>query len=104
MKGKVLCAMCDMHVISQIEQELDLIAKASDSVSGLSREEAKGSSFMKRIGGFIKKMEDTSTRVGKVINAMDNGVGYAQDLAGYYNKIADWCGMPHVPSIFLKKK
>ncbi len=59
---------------------------------------------MKRLGGFIKKMDDTNTRIGKVIKTMDKCIGYAQDLAGYYNKIADWCGMPHVPSIFLKKR
>ena len=81
-----------------------MIAKESDSVSDLSKDEARDSSYMKRLDSFIKKMEDADTRVGKVIKIMDNGIGYARDLAGYYNKIADWCGMPHVPSIFLKKK
>ena len=93
MREDLLIDVQDEELRSQMEQELDLIAKASDTVSGLSREDAKDSSFMKRIGGFIKKMEDTNTRVGKVVNAMDNGIGYAQDLAGYYNKIAEWCGM-----------
>ncbi len=104
MKEDLLIDIQDEELQRQMKQELDLIAKASDSIARLSKEDARDSSFMKRIGGFIKKMEDTNTRVGKVIKTMDNGVGYAQDLAGYYNKIADWCGMPHVPSIFLKKK
>ena len=103
MKEDLLIDVQDKELQRQMKQELDLIAKASDSVAGLSIEEARDSSFMKRIGGFIKKMEDTNTRVGKVVNAMDNGIGYAQDLAGYYNKIAEWCGMAQVPSLFLKK-
>ncbi len=104
MREDLLIDVQDEKLRNQMEQELDLIAKAGDSVSRLSKEDAKDSSFMKRLGGFIKKMDDTNTRIGKVVKTMDNGIGYAQDLAGYYNKIADWCGMPHVPSIFLKRK
>ncbi len=44
------------------------------------------------------------TRVGRAIKAVEGGVGYARDIAGYYNKIAEWCGMPVVPSVFLKEK
>ena len=104
MKEDLLVDVQNEELQRQMKQELDLIAKASDSISGLSKEEARDSSYMKRLDSFIKKMEDADTRVGKVIKVMDNGVGYARDLAGYYNKIAEWCGMPQVPSIFLKKK
>lgn len=83
MKEDLLIDVQDEELQRQMKQELDLIAKASDSVSGLSKEEARDSSYMKRLDSFIKKMEDAETRVGKVIKVMDNGVGYARDLAGY---------------------
>jgi len=38
------------------------------------------------------------------LDKVEDGIEIAQDLAGKYNKIAEWCGMPVVPSVFLKKK
>jgi hypothetical protein len=59
---------------------------------------------MDRLKRFIDKMDDASTRAGKAIRAIENGFGYGQDLAKYYNKIAQWCGLPVVPDAFLKKE
>lgn len=37
------------------------------------------------------------TRVGKTIQAVEDGVGYARELADHYNMIAQWCGLSQVP-------
>ena len=58
---------------------------------------------MKRLSKFIDKPGDTGTRMGKAIQAVENGVGYAQDLAKYYNGIAQWVGLPQVPRPLLKQ-
>jgi len=50
----------------------------------------------------VKKLGDTSTRIGKAIQKVEDGVGYAQDIAKNYNRIAQWCGLPVVPELFLK--
>ncbi len=104
MKEDLLIDVQDEKLRNQLEQELDLVVKAGDSIATLSKEEAKDSAPMKRIDSFIKKMEDSNTRAGKIVKTIETGMDYAQNIAEYYNKIADWCGMPHVPSIFLKKK
>ncbi|MFA0960580.1 hypothetical protein AB9P05_02110 [Roseivirga sp. BDSF3-8] len=59
---------------------------------------------MDKLSRFIKKLDDTNTRVGKAIQTVEDGVGYAQDLAKHYNNIAEWCGLPQVPRLFLKKE
>ena len=35
---------------------------------------------------------------------MKKGVSIAQDIAEQYNKLAQWVGLPQVPTPFLKKK
>jgi internalin A len=35
---------------------------------------------------------------------MKYGISIVQDIAGKYNKIAEWCGFPVIPSPFLKNK
>ncbi|NOY85543.1 MAG: hypothetical protein GXO96_12125 [Nitrospirae bacterium] len=41
--------------------------------------------------------------IGKAIDTTKKGAKIAQDIAGTYNKVAEWCGLPVVPSVFLKK-
>lgn len=67
-------------------------------------EEAKSSPALDRVKRFIDKLNDTTTMTGKAVKAVENGIGYAQDLAKCYNKIAQWCGIPVVPDLFLKKE
>jgi len=40
----------------------------------------------------------------KVIKTAKDGIDIARRLAGYYNDIAQWCGLPQVPKPFAKAK
>ncbi|MBN4054200.1 hypothetical protein JYT87_00660 [Nitrospira defluvii] len=53
---------------------------------------------------FVENLYDGSTTMGKAVEALEDGLGYAQDLGTLYNKIAPRAGMPSVPEAFLKKK
>ncbi len=89
----------------KLEKEMGRVEDAIEKVGRMGRkEEVKSSRAMDRLKRFIDKMDDASTRAGKAIRAIENGVGYGQDLAKYYNKIAQWCGLPVVPDAFLKKE
>jgi hypothetical protein len=57
----------------------------------------------KSIRDFLKDMEDTATPIGKTVKTLKEGVGHAQELAEFYNNIAQWVGWPQVPKPFLKK-
>jgi prefoldin subunit 5 len=89
----------------KLGRELEKVEDAINEVKQIqNEEEAKSSSALDRVKRFIDKLDDTSTRAGKAIKAVENGIGYAQDLAKNYNKIAQWCGLPVVPDVFLKKE
>ncbi len=83
--------------LDRVEQALAQLGEAK------SQEKAKTSQAMKRLSKFIEKLGDTGTRMGQAIQAVENGVGYAQDLAKYYNGIAQWVGLPQVPRPLLKQ-
>jgi hypothetical protein len=48
----------------------------------------------------IDTITEGNTELEKAIKAVTNGWGIFKDLAGKYNKIAEWCGLPQVPKVF----
>ena len=89
-----------------LEKELAKATKALESVGQTASPEEikKNPKAMQRLHKFIKKMDNGNSRIGKAIKTVEDGVGYAQDIAEQYNKIAEWCGIPVVPRLFLKSK
>ncbi len=51
---------------------------------------------MSRMKGILDKLNDTESKVGKTIKGVKDGTVIAQKLAGHYNSIAKWCGLPQV--------
>lgn len=53
----------------------------------------------------LKKLLEEATETGSAFNAFlqkaNSGVEIAQKIARSYNSIAEWCGAPQVPSVFL---
>ncbi|MBM4054704.1 MAG: hypothetical protein FJ264_08550 [Planctomycetes bacterium] len=86
----------------QMENELELVKKALEEIKKVPKAEAKESKPLRRIKQFIEKLENADTNIGKVIKTIDNGIEYARKFAGYYNDIAQWCGLPQVPKPFTK--
>ena len=56
----------------------------------------------------LKKLLEEATETGSAFNAFlqkaNSGVEIAQKIARSYNSIAEWCGAPQVPSVFLGNK
>ena len=75
----ILCKIKDRSV-----DEAEIIVRCHDDRIG----QRAGDYF-----GLIEKLSDTGTRIGRAIQAVENGVGYAQDLAKYFNDIAQWVGL-----------
>jgi hypothetical protein len=65
-------------------------------------EVVKNSSAMKKLKRIIDSISEGNTELSKVIKTAENGWDTFKNLAGKYNKIAEWCGLPQVPSIFTK--
>jgi len=58
---------------------------------------------LKRLTGFINKLEDGNKLVGRTIEGLEDGREHAAKIVGLYNKLAPWCGLAPVPNLFDKK-
>ncbi len=104
------------HAISDIGELKQLIPSASpeyiefedleSSLESIEKEQnpdvVKSSTAMKKLKKIIDSISEGNTELGKVIKTAENGWDTFKNLAGKYNKIAEWCGLPQVPSIFTK--
>ncbi len=103
--------------LNELQEELEAVApeqtkeiaelrerlKKLEGTKEEDKAKAKESTALSKTRRLLESVNDTSTALGKTVEKIKGGVGIAQDLAKHYNKIADWCGLPQVPSIFLKK-
>lgn len=62
----------------------------------------KKSSAMSKFKRFVDALENEESSLNKTIKTIENGWEIAKELAGKYNSIAEWCGLPQVPRIFTK--
>jgi hypothetical protein len=86
----------------QLDDELDRVEGALAELEDEENPaEANRSAALKRLRAFVDKLDDTSTRVGSALQTLENGLQHAQNLAQYYNGIAQWCGLPTVPKPLL---
>uniref|UniRef100_UPI004049DD94 hypothetical protein n=1 Tax=Flavobacterium sp. TaxID=239 RepID=UPI004049DD94 len=83
-------------VLNDLEGALEAIEKESNP------DVVKKSSAMSKFRKFLDKVKDGNEDLKKVIETTETGVDIFRDLAGKYNKIAEWCGLPQVPSLFTK--
>ena len=62
----------------------------------------KKSPAVTKLKKFIESVADEKDQLSKTIKAAENGWDMFKSLAGTYNSIAEWCGLPQVPKIFTK--
>ncbi|HEK0622948.1 TPA: hypothetical protein ACKRFJ_001951 [Proteus mirabilis] len=66
------------------------------------QESVRRSSAMSKFKRLIDKIADTGSNLNLAIKKADKGWEIFSDLANRYNKLAEWCGLPVVPSALLK--
>lgn len=93
-------------VFSDTDEPYMLLNNLENSLKELVNEEnpekIKNSKPMQSFRDFIEKVNNGNDSIGETIRASENAFETFKKLAGKYNKIAEWCGMPVVPSIFTK--
>ncbi|WP_199774145.1 COR domain-containing protein, partial [Salinibacter altiplanensis] len=95
-------AIGDEQKRDRIENELDRVEGALKQIEEEGDpEQAKRSAAVKRLKAFVENLGDKGTQIGNAIQTIDNGIKHAQNLAKYYNSIAQWCGWPQVPKPLL---
>jgi ABC-type uncharacterized transport system fused permease/ATPase subunit len=82
--------------LNQLENSLSEIESENDP------ESVRHSPAMNKFKRLIDNIMDTNSDLHKTIRKAESGWEIAKDLAGKYNKIAEWCGLPTVPNAFIK--
>jgi hypothetical protein len=66
------------------------------------QESVRRSPAMSKFKRLIDKVTDTGSELNSAIKKAERGWEIFSDLAGKYNKLAEWCGLPVVPSALIK--
>jgi hypothetical protein len=82
--------------LQNIESALDSIEKEKDPAI------VKKSGALSQLKSFLDKAIDGNDEIKKTIEAAKSGWDTLKILAGKYNSIAQWCGLPQIPKIFTK--
>ena len=67
-----------------------------------SSDEIKSSSGMSKLQKFLNDSLEVGTKANDFISKLSGGIETAKSLAKKYNSIAEWCGAPQVPSVFVE--
>jgi len=87
--------MDDSHLLLEdLENSLKEIVEEDDP------KKLQNSTAMRKFKSFIDRVSEGNDNVSKAIKTSEDAFVTFKKLAGKYNKIAEWCGMPVVPSIF----
>lgn len=82
--------------LSNIEDALIQLETETDPIA------VKRSPVMPKLKRFLQQALDKDSELNTSINSIKSGVSMCQELFGKYNNLAEWCGLPVIPSIFVK--
>ncbi|MEN7548402.1 hypothetical protein AAG747_10815 [Rapidithrix thailandica] len=86
----------------EARQEVAQLEEQIQQLEGVQQKEDVPQGPMNKIRRWLEKVQDPESSTGQVIKTIGDGIGIAQDVAKHYNSIAEWCGLPQVPKLFLK--
>lgn len=81
----------------KIEQSVEKLNNAK------TKDELVKSGALHKVKRFLAEVQDMESDLGKVVKKMKYGVGIVQEIGEKYNGIAEWCGLPVIPKVFLKR-
>jgi hypothetical protein len=83
--------------LRDLEESL-LLASKRETLEGV-----KDSRGLAKLKSLIEEASEKGSSVNSFITKISDGVSIAQKLARRYNDIAEWCGAPTVPRMFIGK-
>lgn len=64
-------------------------------------EEVKKKGLANRLKRLVEDLNNEDSNLRKAVDGVEKGIDVAQDIAKRYNSIAEWAGLPQVPTAFL---
>jgi len=78
------------------EELSDCTEALTELQNAATKEDLQKSGAMNTLKMFIEDLEDKTTTIGKAIDTAKKGAKIAQNIAGTYNKVAEWCGLGYL--------
>nr|WP_181375211.1 hypothetical protein [Polaromonas sp. H1N]AWD72196.1 hypothetical protein pH1NP1_p019 [Polaromonas sp. H1N] len=95
-----------VELLPQASQENLMLTEVAGSLEAIEMESDPASvcksPAMSKFRRVLDKFLDASDSANAAINKIENGFDVVKDLARKYNSIAEWCGLPVIPSVFIK--
>lgn len=89
----------------ELEKEFNKLQASTKRLDQIeTKEELVKSGVLTKSRRFIEELQDPSSDIGEVIGKIKYGYSVVSDIVEKYNSIAEWCGLPIVPKVFLKSK
>jgi hypothetical protein len=94
------------QMIPSISPQYFQLNDLEGSLTAIEKEEhpevVKNSPGMQKLKNLIESISSGNSELSKALKVAENGWDTFKNLAGKYNKVAEWCGLPQVPTIFTK--
>lgn len=79
----------------------DLYESLENQKNNATQDEIFNSGAMKKLKRFLDEANETGSKTKDFIDKMNGGIEVIKCLGQKYNTIAEWCGAPQIPKVFL---
>lgn len=95
--------LIDITENESLKKRLERALIALDAAQNLDdEEEVKNSGGMKQLAKILNEANEVGSEVNDLIEKGGQAVELIKNLGRKYNSVAEWCGLPVIPSFFVK--
>ncbi|MCH7385153.1 hypothetical protein MMP71_15035 [Acinetobacter dispersus] len=96
--------LIDLTNSDALKNKLAMIQNALDNNRNSDNpEDVKDSNGMKKLAKFLNEANEVGTEASELAEKGGKALDLLKSLGRSYNSIAQWCGMPVIPSLFVKE-
>lgn len=96
--------LIDLTDKDSLKRRLERALTALDAAQNLDdREEVKNSGGMKQLAKILNEANEIGTEVNGLVEQGGKAFELMRNLGRKYNRVAEWCGLPVIPSVFVKE-
>lgn len=96
--------LIDLTDNDSLKKRLERALTALDAAQNLNEpEEVKNSGGMKQLAKILNEANEVGTEVNDLVEQGGKAFELMKNLGRKYNSVAEWCGLPVIPSILVKE-
>lgn len=96
--------LIDITDKDSLKKRLERALTALDAAQNLDEpEEVKNSGGMKQLAKILNEANEVGTEVNDLVEQGGKAFELMKNLGRNYNSVAEWCGLPVIPSVFVKE-